>query len=78
MDKEGTGETGIFFRGFQGKLLFLQRMRSCSAEELFKALRERHIYVRYFPAIRTGKIHLRITVGNERRDETFLDFLGNI
>ena len=75
MDKEGTGETGIFFRGFQSKLYFFATHESCPAEELFKALRERHICVRYFPGSRTGN-HLRITVGTREEMETFLDFLG--
>ena len=48
--------------------------KSCQAEELFQALRNNHIYVRYFPGGRTGN-HLRITIGTQKEMEIFIDFL---
>ncbi len=46
----------------------------CPAKELFEALRERHIYVRYFPKPRIDQ-YLRITVGTPEEMEIFIDFL---
>lgn len=47
---------------------------SCPAEELFQALRSRHIYVRYFPKGRTSD-YLRITIGTQKEMETLVAFL---
>ena len=47
---------------------------TCPAAELFGALREKHIYVRYFPGGRTDNF-LRITIGTRKEMETFTDFL---
>ena len=44
------------------------------AQELFGALKEAGIYVRYFPGERTGNF-LRITVGTEEQTEALLSFL---
>ena len=44
------------------------------AAELFAALKEAGIYVRYFPGERTGN-HLRITVGTREQTEALLLFL---
>jgi histidinol-phosphate aminotransferase len=41
------------------------------AAEIFAALRDRHIYVRYFPGPRTGD-RLRITIGTDAEMDTFL------
>ena len=41
------------------------------AAEIFAALRDRHIYVRYFPGPRTGD-RLRITIGTDTEMDTFL------
>ena len=41
------------------------------AKEIFEALRERHVYVRYFPGPRTGD-RLRITIGTDQEMDEFL------
>ena len=46
----------------------------CPAQELFQALRKRHIYVRYFPKGRTADF-LRITIGTQKEMETLTEFL---
>ncbi len=45
------------------------------AAEIFAALRDRHIYVRYFPGPRTGD-RLRITIGTDAEMDTFLSAVG--
>ena len=45
-----------------------------NAEEMFKALREANIIVRYFPGEKTGK-YLRITIGTEKQLERLVNFL---
>ena len=72
--KKELVKLGFSFEDSRANFIFATH-ESCPAEELFKALRERHIYVRYFPGGRTGN-HLRITVGTREEMETFLDFLG--
>lgn len=47
---------------------------SCSARELFEALRERKIYVRYFDAPRL-RDYLRITIGTDEEMDALLAFL---
>ena len=47
---------------------------TCPAAELFAALREKHIYVRYFPKGRTENF-LRITIGTREEMQKFIDFL---
>lgn len=71
--KKELVKLGFSFEDSRANFIFATH-ESCPAEELFKALRERHIYVRYFPGGRTGN-HLRITVGTREEMETFLDFL---
>ena len=46
----------------------------CAAGELFAALRERHIFVRYFDKPRISN-YLRITVGTPEEMEALIDFL---
>ena len=72
--KKELVKLGFSFEDSRANFIFATH-ESCPAEELFKALRERHIYVRYFPGGRTGN-HLRITIGTREEMETFLDFLG--
>lgn len=64
---------GFSFEDSMANFLFASH-RECSAEELFQALREQHIYVRYFPGGRTDN-HLRITIGTREQMEKFLAFL---
>ena len=47
---------------------------SCPAKELFAALREKHIYVRYFPKDRIDN-HLRITIGTDEEMKKLVEFL---
>ena len=47
-----------------------------NAAELFAALRERHIFVRYFPAEKT-KDYLRITIGTPAEVEKLLAVLAD-
>ena len=47
---------------------------SCPASELFAALRQEHIYVRYFPKPRIDN-YLRITVGTQEEMEKLIEFL---
>lgn len=64
---------GFSFEDSMANFLFASH-RECSAGELFQALREQHIYVRYFPGGRTDN-HLRITIGTREQMEKFLAFL---
>lgn len=64
---------GFSFEDSKANFIFASH-ESCPAEELFQALRERHIYVRYFPKGRTHN-HLRITVGTQAEMETLVEFL---
>ena len=47
------------------------------AREIFAALRERHIYVRYFPGPRTGD-RLRITIGTDAEMDEFLSAVASL
>ncbi len=64
---------GFSFQDSKSNFIFAEH-ESCPAAELFQALREQHIYVRYFPKGRTGN-HLRITIGTPREMEAFFAFL---
>lgn len=46
----------------------------CPARELFEALRQNHIYVRYFDKPRIDN-YLRITIGTQKEMEKLVDFL---
>ena len=71
--KKELSKLGFSFEDSKANFIFATH-ETCPAEDLFKALRERHIYVRYFPGGRTGN-HLRITVGTREEMETFIGFL---
>ena len=71
--KQALKELGFTFPDAKSNFIFATH-ETCPAEELFKALRERHIYVRYFPGGRTGN-HLRITVGTREEMEAMFAFL---
>ncbi len=47
------------------------------AREIFEALREQHIYVRYFPGPRTGD-RLRITIGTDAQMDEFLTAVARL
>ncbi len=67
-------ETGIFFPGFQEPTLSLPHMRAVRQKSFFGALREKHIYVRYFPKDRIDN-HLRITIGTDKEMKKLVEFL---
>ena len=71
--KKELSKLGFSFEDSKANFIFATH-ETCPAEDLFKALRERHIYVRYFQGGRTGN-HLRITVGTREEMETFIGFL---
>ncbi len=64
---------GFFFEDSKANFIFASH-NECPAQELFQALRERHIYVRYFPKGRTADF-LRITIGTQREMEILTAFL---
>ncbi|MBQ0000948.1 MAG: histidinol-phosphate transaminase [Clostridiales bacterium] len=66
---------GFSFQDSKSNFIFATH-ESVPAEELFKALREKHIYVRYWNKPRISN-HLRITVGTRAEMETFFAFLKN-
>ena len=67
MEPQFLHKLGFDFPDSKANFIFATH-ETCPAEDLFKALRERHIYVRYFPGGRTGN-HLRITVGTREEME---------
>lgn len=64
---------GFSFEDSKANFIFAAH-ETCPAEELFRALREQHIYVRYFPKGRTSN-HLRITIGTREEMEVFLSYV---
>ncbi|HJB16339.1 MAG TPA: histidinol-phosphate transaminase [Candidatus Blautia excrementipullorum] len=71
--KKELRSLGFSFQDSKANFIFASH-NVCPAEELFQALRKRHIYVRYFPGGRTENF-LRITVGTRKEMEIFIDFL---
>lgn len=71
--KKELKELGFSFEDSRANFIFVSH-ESCPAEELFQALRNRHIYVRYFPQGRTAN-HLRITVGTGEEMKKLISFL---
>ena len=70
----GAEKAGIFFRRFEIELYFRNAQKSVPAGKIFQALRERHIYVRYFEKPRIDN-YLRITIGTREEMQTLFDFL---
>ena len=64
---------GFSFQDSKSNFIFASH-ETCPAAELFAALREKHIYVRYFPKGRTENF-LRITIGTREEMQKFIDFL---
>ena len=64
---------GFSFADSKSNFIFATH-RSVPAKELFAALRERHIYVRYFNKARIDN-YLRITIGTREEMQTLFDFL---
>ncbi len=57
--------------------LFAKPPAPTRADELFAALRDRHLYVRYFPAEKT-RAWLRMTIGTEAQTDTLLAALDDL
>ena len=71
--KKELKELGFSFQDSKSNFIFAEH-ESCPASELFQALREKHIYVRYFPKDRIDNF-LRITIGTREEMEKFVAFL---
>ncbi len=66
-------ELGFFFCPSKANFIFASH-ENVPAKELFEALREEHIYVRYFAKPRIDN-YLRITIGTKEEMQSLLDFL---
>ena len=64
---------GFSFQDSKANFIFATH-ESCPAKKLFGALREKHIYVRYFPKDRIDN-HLRITIGTDEEMKKLVEFL---
>ena len=64
---------GFSFQDSKANFIFATH-KSCPAKKLFGALREKHIYVRYFPKDRIDN-HLRITIGTDKEMKKLVEFL---
>ena len=71
--KKELKELGFSFPDSQSNFIFATH-ESCPAKELFEALKEKHIYVRYFNTPRIDN-YLRITVGTDEEMDAFLAFV---
>lgn len=71
--KKELAALGFSFPDSKTNFIFASH-ESCPASELFGALRQEHIYVRYFPKPRIDN-HLRITVGTQEEMEKLIEFL---
>lgn len=71
--KERLRELGFTFRDSKSNFIFAAH-KSCPAKELFEALREQDIYVRYFAKPRIDN-YLRITIGTDAEMDAFFAFL---
>lgn len=66
-------QLGFSFRDSKSNFIFAAH-ESCPAKELFDALREQDIYVRYFAKPRIDN-YLRITIGTDEEMDAFFAFL---
>jgi histidinol-phosphate aminotransferase len=69
-------------RGFsvlpsQTNFLFAKVPEGQDAQRIFEALRDRQVFIRYFPGELTGK-HLRITIGTDEQMDRFLHELDAV
>lgn len=64
---------GFGFEDSRSNFIFASH-ESVPARELFEALKQQHIYVRYFPKDRIDN-YLRITIGTDEQMQTFISFL---
>lgn len=73
--KKELAALGFHFADSRTNFIFAEH-ESCPAAELFAALKEEGIYVRYFNKPRINN-HLRITIGTDEEMETLYAFLRN-
>lgn len=73
--KEELTKLGFSFTDSMANFIFASH-ESCPAKELFEALKEEGIYVRYFNKPRINN-HLRITIGTDEEMERLFAFLKN-
>ena len=66
-------ELGFTFPDSKANFIFATH-KSVPAGKIFQALRERHIYVRYFEKPRIDN-YLRITIGTREEMQTLFEFL---
>lgn len=71
--KEEFRKLGFVFGDSQSNFLFVTHPK-VPAKELFEALKQEHIYVRYFAKPRIDN-YLRITIGTDEQMDVLLDFL---
>ena len=71
--KERLKALGFSFRDSRSNFIFATH-ESCSAKEIFEALKEQDIYVRYFEKPRIDN-YLRITIGTDEEMDQFFAFL---
>lgn len=71
--KEELKSLGFTFPDSKANFIFASH-KTCPASVLYEALRENHIYVRYFPKKRIDN-YLRITVGTRQEMEQLFAFL---
>ena len=73
--KERLRALGFVFPDSRANFIFAKHPR-ISARELFEALRQAHIFVRYFNQPRINE-YLRITIGTDAQMDVLLQFLEN-
>lgn len=71
--KKRLADLGFSFGDSKANFIFATH-KSVPAKQIFDALREKHIYVRYFAKPRIDD-YLRITIGTKEEMERFFDFL---
>ena len=74
--KEELTKLGFIFTDSMANFIFATH-KTVPAKEIFEALREAHIYVRYFQSPRIDN-YLRITIGTEGEMEKLFEFLRKI
>lgn len=74
--KEELTKLGFSFTDSMANFIFATH-KTVPAKEIFEALREAHIYVRYFQSPRIDN-YLRITIGTEGEMEKLFEFLRKI
>ena len=72
--KEELKKLGFSFGDSKSNFIFATH-KDISAVEIYEALREADIYVRYFGKIDRIKNHLRISIGTDEEMKEFIDFL---